>query len=298
MIRDLQAALGGAGLAVAFNAPFGGAIFVFEEVSRAFRLRLTVVTLIACISAIAVMRTLLGNQPNFDVVPLPTAPIWELAIFAVFGGFVGAMGVLYNRMTLGCIDLVAGLRRIPAEARAAMIGAIVGLVAWFAPTFVGGGDELCQDVLHGSVTLGGMLVIFAVRWFLGPLSYSAGTPGGLFSPLLLVGALMGAVCAFGWNALVPPSAAIAPAMFAVLGMVAFFTGVVRAPLTGVILIAEMTVQPHIAASMLTVAFGAMLSSSLLRGEPIYDTLRARMLAGPSGDLEHGARGDPETRRSV
>jgi chloride channel protein, CIC family len=276
-LREVQAALGGAGLAVAFNAPIGGAMFVFEEVSRAFRLRLTLLTLIGTASAIAVVRLILGDARDFSVAPLVEATPWRLGIYFLFGGALGLLGVLYNRTTLFFMDALARLRRWPAEARAALVGALVGLVAWFSPAFVGSGDPLTQQILNGGMPAAMLLLVVAIRWLVGPLSYSAGTPGGLFSPLLLVGAALGAVMAAGYNAVAPPAHAVSGAAFAVVGMAAFFTGVVRAPFTGIVLIAEMTGVTNLMDSMLASVFGAMLVSSLVRGEPIYDTLRRRML---------------------
>jgi len=97
--------------------------------------------------------------------------------------------------------------------------------------------------------------------------------------LLLVGAALGAIFATGVNELVPAEYVVSPVAFAVVGMAAFFTGVVRAPFTGIVLIAEMTATSNIMDAMLAAGFGAMLTSSLVRGAPIYDTLRLRMLAG-------------------
>jgi len=278
VMRDLQAALGGAGLAVAFNAPLGGAMFVFEEVAHAFRLRLTIVTLLGTAVAIVVARMILGDSPDFQVSSIAAGESWQLGVFVIFGGVLGLMGVGYNRTTIFCLDTLARLRSWPAEARAALVGALVGVVAWSAPALVGGGDAISQEILNGTLPLASLLIIFVVRWFVGPVSYSAGTPGGLFSPLLLVGAVLGALFVAGFNALVPPEYELSAVAFSVVGMTAFFIGVVRAPLTGIILIAEMTATTNLVVPMLAAGFGAMLTSSLIRGEPIYDTLRARMLA--------------------
>jgi len=277
VMRDLQSALGGAGLAVAFNAPVGGALFVFEELAHAFRLRLTIVTLLGTATAIAVARMILGGAPDFDVAPLAQEEPWTLVIYAIFGGLMGLLGVLYNRTTLFFMDTLERSKQWPIEIRAALVGGVVGVVGWFAPALVGGGDAVTQQILIGAVPLGGLLVIFCVRWFVGPLSYSAGTPGGLFSPLLLVGAALGALFVAGFNALAPSDYALSVVAFGVVGMTAFFTGIVRSPLTGIILIMEMTGTSTLMIPMMVAAFGAMLSASLVRGEPIYDTLRARML---------------------
>ncbi len=141
-LKDLQAALGGAGLAVAFNAPVGGALFVFEEVARAFRLRLTIVVLLGTATAIGVCRAILGNTPDFHVTALSSGPQWELVLYCLLGGALGLLGVLYNRTTVLCLDAFDRVKSLPPEVRAAIVGAIVGLVAWFLPTFTGGGDAL------------------------------------------------------------------------------------------------------------------------------------------------------------
>lgn len=273
---DIQAALGGAGLAVAFNAPAGGAIFVFEEVARAFRLRLTVVTLLGTTAAIVTARLILGNAPNFLVAPTAAGETWTLLLFTLLGSLLGLLGVLYNKCTILGLDALASLRSWPAELRAALVGALVGLAACAFPRLVGDGDPASQAVLTGTLPLAPVALIVVVRWFLGPLSYSAGTPGGLFSPLLLVGAALGASFAMACNSVLPAESSLSVVAFAVVGMTAFFTGVVRAPLTGIILISEMTATSTLMVPMLAAGFGAMISSSLVRGEPIYDTLRHRM----------------------
>jgi CIC family chloride channel protein len=277
VMQEVQAALGGAGLAVAFGAPVGGALFVFEEVARTFKLRLVILTLLGVGLAMAVSRWLLGNQSDFQVEPL-VSPASLLPAYAIVGLLLGILGVSYNRFIIFCLDLFERMRGLPAEARAALVGGIVGVVGWFGPDWVGGGDNLSQAILLGGVPTLTLLGILLVRWFLGPLSYAAGTPGGLFSPLLLVGASLGALCALGMNSLLPPSAAVSTVSFAVVGMAAFFTGVVRAPLTGAVLIAEMTASQDLIVPLLLASVSAMLSATWLRGEPIYDTLRKRMLA--------------------
>jgi len=107
------------------------------------------------------------------------------------------------------------------------------------------------------------------------LSYSLGTAGGLFAPLLVVGALTGALIAETVNALVP-AADLSPVAFAIVGMSTFFAAVVRAPITGVILIIEMTATTALAIPMILAAAMAVLVATAMKGEPIYDTLRGRL----------------------
>ncbi len=276
-LRDLQAALAGAGLAVAFNAPIGGALFVFEEVARSFRLQLTVLTLVATAVATAVARVLTGDSADFAVARVTLVPWSALLACVVLGGILGIFGVLYNRVTILAIDSMARIAPKIPETRAALIGGIVGLIGGFVPGWVGGGDPLNQSVLDGQLPALTLLAVLAVRWFIGPLSYAAGTPGGLFAPLLLVGSAAGYLFALGASVIFANGVGVEPASLAVIGMAAFFTGVVRAPLTSVVLIAEMTNSPGLLIPLAVASASAAMVATMLKGPPIYDTLRSRML---------------------
>jgi len=273
----LQAALAGAGLAVAFNAPIGGALFVFEEVARSFRLQLTVLTLVATAVATAVARVLTGDSADFAVARVTLVPWSALLACVVLGGILGIFGVLYNRVTILAIDSMARIAPKLPETRAALIGGIVGLIGGFVPSWVGGGDPLNQSVLDGQLPALTLLAVLAVRCFIGPLSYAAGTPGGLFAPLLLVGSAAGYLFALGASVPFADGLGVEPASLAVIGMAAFFTGVVRAPLTSVVLIAEMTNSPGLLLPLAVASASAAMVATMLKGPPIYDTLRSRML---------------------
>jgi chloride channel protein, CIC family len=273
--RTLTASLAGAGLGVAFSAPLGGAMFVFEEVARAFRTRLIVATLVASAAALTVSGWIVGGGPIFSVPNLPAGPHWHLALYALFGLALGALGVVYNRSVLLLLDLAGSIRRVPPEIIAGAVGGLVALLGVFAPFLIGGGGPLNENVLVGSYSLGTLLLIFIVRFFLGPLSYSLGTPGGLFAPLLVVGAVAGSLVASTLNSLMP-TLDLSPLAFAIVGMSTFFAAVVRAPLTGIILIIEMTATTSQVIPMLLAAGTAMIAAKLLNGPPIYDSLRERM----------------------
>ena len=273
--RILQAALGGAGLGVAFNAPAAGMLFSFEEVARSFRPRLTLVTLIGSATAITCSRLILGNRPDFLVGPVAAPAGWLIAVYVAFGAVTGVFGVAYNHLILRGLDLFGRFRRYPAELRAAAVGGVMGLLLWFAPLGAGGGDVLAQRVLGGAIGTGALAWYFLARFLAGPWSYSAGAPGGLFAPLLAVGAVWGALIHRLAEPLLPALGA-QPQALAIVGMSTFFAAVVRAPVTGIILIAEMTATTTLLVPMLAAAFAAVLVATLLRNEPIYDSLRARM----------------------
>lgn len=273
--RVLQTALGGAGLAVAFNAPLAGAVFVFEEVARSFRLRLALPTLIGSACAIGCSQAIVASRPDFVVAPVARPSGWSIGGFVVFGAATGLLGIAYNRLVVAGVDLFARYHRRPPELRAAVIGAVVGLVLWFDPLLAGGGEVLAQRALDGNLTTLALASYLLVRFVIGPWSYAAGTPGGLFAPLLAVGAVWGALASRAAHPVLP-AAATTPAAMAMVGMAAFFSVVVRSPLTGVILIVEMTATTTLLVPMLAACFAAVLVATLVRAEPIYDSLRARL----------------------
>jgi CIC family chloride channel protein len=112
-----------------------------------------------------------------------------------------------------------------------------------------------------------------LRFALGPLSYAAGTPGGLFAPILVIGSQSG----FLFGSITHPWLPVNPTALGVVGMAAFFTAVVRAPVTGIILVIEMTASFTLLLPMLSACFAAMLVTNLLGNPPIYDSLRERTL---------------------
>jgi CIC family chloride channel protein len=274
--RVLLAAGAGAGLATAFNAPIAGAVFVLEELVRRFDTRTTITTLGASAGAIAVARVLLGEAPDFRVEPLPYPGFGTVPIYLALGIVTGFLGVAYNRTILGTLTAAERLRGWPVELRAALIGAAVGLLAWFAPGLVSGGDAITQRVLAGSEAMVTVALVFILRFGLGAVSYAAATPGGLFAPMLVLGSqgglLFGTLCG-RWF----PDSAPHPTAFAVVGMAAFFTAVVRAPVTGIVLVIEMTASFTLLLPMLAACFAAMVVPTLLSSAPIYDALRPRTL---------------------
>jgi chloride channel protein, CIC family len=275
-MRIVAAAGAGAGLAVAFNAPIGGSIFVFEELTSSFTPWLMVATLATALVAVWIMRLLLGNALDFSVRQVSLTQIWRIGPFLALGALLGAVGAVYNAATVGLLRFADSLPSLSSINRAAIIGATVGLVAWFAPATVGGGETLTQAILTGHYAVGGLMAIFLARVLLGPWSYAAGTPGGIFAPLLVLGASSGALFAGVLNHFAPHPG-ISPIALAVVGMAAVFSASVRAPLTGIVLTVEMTGRGDLTLALLGASLMAILVSMLLKSEPIYETLKRRML---------------------
>jgi chloride channel protein, CIC family len=280
--RVLLAAGAGAGLAVAFNAPIAGAIFVLEELVRRFDTKIAIAALGTSGTAILISRLFLGDAPDFQVAisdaasagtgPLPYSVAATWPLYFVLGIGAGFVAAVYNRTLLAAVAIAKRLGRWPVELQAGVIGAAVAILAWFAPELVGGGDDITQRLLSTGAGLTMLPLVFLLRFGLGALSYAARTPGGLFAPMLVLGAqlgyLVGALLRLAF-----PHLEIDPEAFAVVGMAAFFAGVVQAPVTGIVLVTEMTAAFTMLLPMLAACFAAMLAANLVRSAPIYDALR-------------------------
>ncbi len=274
-IRVLVAAGAGAGLATAFNAPIAGAVFVLEELVRRFEPRIAIAALGASALAIAVARMLLGQEPDFHVPAQPYPGFGTVPVHLALGLLAGAAGALYCRLVLGLLRAGDRLGGWHPALRAALIGALVGALAWFSPGLAGGGDPLTQRTLDVVDPLSTICLVFALRFLLGPLSYMAPTPGGLFAPMLVLGAQIGVAFALVLGPIFP--SAPAPAAMGIVAMAAFFTAVVRAPLTGIVLVTELTGSFTLLLPMLAACFAAMAVPALVGVRPLYDALRDRLL---------------------
>jgi chloride channel protein, CIC family len=289
----VDAAGAGAGLAAAFNAPMSGAIFVFEELTSSFNPYLLVAATAAATAAVAVSRLVFGNQFDFIVKQAGLTTLWKVWPFAILGILIGVVGALYNRIIILLLRIGDSYVKLNSVLRAAAIGAVIGMIAWFAPTLVGGGDNLTQAILSSSLTIRALMLIFFFRFFIGPLSYAAGVPGGLFAPMLVLGASFGALFGQLMNRL-EPGLGVSPLACAVVGMGTLFSACVRAPLTGTILSVEMTGRGDLTLGLLGASMVAIVVAMWLENEPIYESLKRRMMEQQTPAkkrkilVEHGA----------
>lgn len=275
--QTLIGAGAGAGLAAAFNAPLAGFVFVLEELQRDFSPHMFGTALVASVTADVITRGLSGQLPSFHVARYPVPPLPALPIFALLGLVTGLAGVAYNRCLLGSLNLFARLSRLPVWAGPAAVGALAGLVGWFAPGALGGGHRIAETILAGHVALAAIPLLFAAKFVLSMLSYGCGVPGGIFAPLLVLGALLGLAIGQIAHHLVP-GLVTDPAVFAVVGMAAYFTAIVRAPLTGIVLIVEMTSNYDQMLALLVACLISYAVADALGDRPVYEALLERDLA--------------------
>ncbi|HEV8238849.1 MAG TPA: H(+)/Cl(-) exchange transporter ClcA [Thermoanaerobaculia bacterium] len=273
--QTLIAAGAGAGLAAAFNAPLAGVIFVLEELRRDFAPGTLTAGFVASVTGDVVTRYLLGQLPVFHVARALVPPLSNLPVFAALGLAAGLAGVGFNRTLLASLRTFDRFRERPL-AVGAVVGAAVGLTGWFAPSVLGGGGRLVQQTLTGQVSLAVLPLLLLLRFTLTMGSYGSGAAGGIFAPLLVIGAQLGLLVGLVGERLLPAVVA-QPTAFAVVGMGALFAAIVRAPLTGIVLILEMTENYSLMLPLLLACFVAYLFADLLRDEPIYEALLERDL---------------------
>jgi chloride channel protein, CIC family len=261
----------GAGLAVAFNAPLAAVVFVVEELLHRFSTRVFSAALTACITGTVVLRLMLGNRVDFSGPRLTELPATVLPGYLLLGLLAGLLAVAYNVCLLGGLRMADRAAHWPHGAKGALVGAAVGLVAWFAPGLVGGGENIAQSAILNGIALPLLCWFLLARFVLMIASYSTGAPGGIFAPLLALGALLGGAFANIEAILVHHS--IDPAPYAIVAMAACFTGIVRSPLTGVVLLLEMTGSWPLILPMMAASIMAYCLPELLHNPPIYDSLR-------------------------
>jgi chloride channel protein, CIC family len=287
-LRPLLASGAGAGLAAIFNAPLAGFMFTLEELRRPLLARTYTNTLVAVVCAVMVARALTGQLPSFAVRGFPAPPLASFPLVLVIGVVAGLIGVAFNRSLLGLHRLALRVRAVPPWCLPGIVGAAAGLLAWWLPDATGGGHAFAQRLLTGEYAagLGFLLLLLVAKFGLTVASYASGAPGGIFAPMLVLGAITGVVVGQASQALFP-ALAPTPTAFAVLGMAAVFTSSVRAPLTGITLILEMTAETAQLFALCAACLVAYLVAEGLRDRPIYDALleddleRRRAAPGPA-----------------
>ena len=291
--RRLFIAAGAAsGLSAAFNAPLSGLVFVLEELQGRTASSGFFVAAIACLTADMVCRVTLGQFPVFRL-PLMEAPALSLLpLFLLLGALCGLLGVLFNQCLLYSSRVLAsrsrpGLTFLTWSVWAAM----TAYVGWQAPEVLGSGQRFVGVVLAGdTLALASIPAYFLLRFVLTVGSYGTGVAGGIFSPILVLGALVGLglgdVASLGFAGM-----DVDPRVFAVVGMAAYFTGVVRAPLTGIVLIIEMTGNYGLVLPLFSACFAALTTADALHDLPIYEALLERDLAQSTASPQRRQAGD-------
>ncbi|XYK62404.1 H(+)/Cl(-) exchange transporter ClcA [Serratia marcescens] len=281
-----------AGLSAAFNAPLAGILFIIEEMRPQFRYNLISIkaVFIGVIMSSVVFQLFNGQGAVIAVDKLSSAPINTLWLYLVLGAIFGAVGVGFNALIFRTQDMFARLhggRMRNVLLMGGLLGGVCGILGLIQPEAAGGGFGLIPIAAAGNYSVGMLMFIFITRIFTTLLCFGSGAPGGIFAPMLALGTLFGT--AFGLaGAHLFPQYGIEAGTFAIAGMGALFAATVRAPLTGIVLVLEMTDNYQLILPMIITCLGATVVAQLLGGKPLYSSILARTLQKQEAQLAREA----------
>ncbi|MCH5320197.1 MAG: chloride channel protein [Eubacterium sp.] len=266
---------GGAGLAAAFNAPLAGVMFMLEEIHRTIDKSIICMGIVACITADFISKIFFGqdNIFTYETANIPLRYYWLLVIL---GALLGLLGCGYNIIMSKGQDLFKKLTKIPAWVKMIVVFIISGVVALFIPEITGGGHEMVLLLLKSKPELSVLIFLLAAKFIFSVISFGSGAPGGIFFPLLILGTYIGAIFA---NIVIPLFNLNENLWqeFVVIAMAGIFASIVRAPLTGIILVFEMTGNLESLLPLATVSLISYAIANLIGVNPIYETLLEKIL---------------------
>lgn len=266
----------GAGITTAFNAPLGGILFVIEEMREEFKvsfLSLQAVFL-GCVSACIVYQWMISPAPVLELGSYSDVPLFSLWLYILFGAFFGVIGVCSNfailqlRFYLGklydklnCSFVLVGL----------FLGGLFSVFAVALPEVANGGFALIPKVIEGVYALWPLLLICFARFIATIFCFGSGAPGGIFSPTLALGTVFGVFIGMILQFLFPEYD-IQLSACAVIGMSALFASTIRAPLTGITIVLEMTNSYLLLLPIILACATATLVAQFLKGQPLYTAI--------------------------
>ena len=283
----------GAGLAAIFSAPLAGVIFCIEELRRRFSQEILLAAVTAAISASFVVKIVFGVRPVFETITatplsipavitifdlemiaaMSAAPLKFAALFILLGIICGIIGAYFSKALIFALDTYDRLK-IFGRKRFAIPLLLAIPLGIKLPQVLGCGNVLVDEILITHLSLSLLIILLAGKILYTLISFGTNAPGGLFLPVLVIGALIGNVFARIGNAL-HFFTADWTTLFIIFGMAAFFAAVVKAPVTGSILILELTGQFSHLVGLIVVSSAAFLISDLCGGEPIFSALLER-----------------------
>lgn len=273
--RILMTAGAGAGLAAAFNAPLAGVIFGLEEMQKNISPALLLTGITASITAATVTEVVFGMSPVFSMGYLLPLPLNLFDVLVAAGIVIGLLGRLFNIALAYSLNTYSRLG-LSGMKKPLVPLALAGILGFVLPEILGGGNLLVDSLVVTDYTIGFLCLLFVGKFLFTMICFGSGVPGGIFLPMLVLGAAGGAVLA---KLLV--LAGLLPAMYyadiIVFGMAAYFSSVVKSPVTGSILILEMTGSFQHMLALLVVSLTAYVISDLTGGRPVYDELLDRAL---------------------
>lgn len=269
------------GITAAFNAPLAGVLFVLEEINHGFDKTLVFIALVSAIVSDFISKSIFGQSTALTF-PIHNIPLESYWLLVVLGVVIGLLGYVYNVGMIKSSDLVNSLK-IPSWLKFVLVFMVSGVVALTIPEISDGGHFMMDMLGVAMPSLGVLVLLLVMKYLFSMFSFSSGAPGGIFLPILVLGAYIGAV----FGSIVVPTFGFQQALiykFVVISMAGFFAATVRSPITGVVLIAEMCGSTESLVAMIIVSLIAYVVPTLLGNEPIYESLYDRLLVNKNREF--------------
>ncbi len=274
----------GAGMAAAFNAPLAGIMFVLEEIHHSFDKNILCMGIVSTVTADYVSKLFFGQSTifNYDTVNFPLKHYWILILLGIA---IGLAGVGYTKIMLFLQDLYKKIS-IPNYIKLPFIFLVSGGVGLVLPQVLCGGHNMVEFLMNEHPGTGIMFGLLVAKFVFGAVCFASGAPGGTLYPLCILGTYLGAVLGgFAIDGLGLPEGLWEE--FAVIGMAGFFSATIKSPITGVVLVFELTGNMNNLLPLVTVALISYATSNLLGSEPIYEALSARLASDKSSETRTG-----------
>lgn len=265
-LRLLLACGAAAGFAAAYDAALSGAIFIAEIVYGTLAMRRLGPLMVASVVANVTVHQVLGYAPVYVIPPLHVASLWELPLFLLMGLALGALAPLF----MGVLDGARRLtQRLPLglPLKLALGGLIVGAISAWRPQVWGNGYSVVNDVLHAPWPLLLVFTVLIAKVLATAATAGSGAVGGVFTPTIFVGAMLGMLAGSVAHALWPGSSM--PVVYAVIGMGAFLAATTHAPLMSFLIVFEMTLEYQLVPALMLSCLAAYHVSRAIRPQSIY-----------------------------
>lgn len=279
-----------AGLAAAFNAPLAGVMFSLEEVHKHFSPLVLLSAMSASLTADFVSKYFFGLKPVFNFENITPLPLKSYGFIILLGIIVGVFGVLYNYVLLKTQDIYREQSWLPIHLRPVVPFIIAGVLGLALPQVLGGGHSIIETLINENPGMKMLLILLLGKFIFSMISFGSGAPGGIFFPLLVLGALTGAIYGntlvhfFNFNPEYINN-------FIILAMAGYFTAIVRAPITGSILITEMTGSFTHLLSLSLISIVAYAVADSMGSTPVYESLLERLIKNRGKNELEGSSGD-------
>ncbi len=270
-IKTLLPVGAAAGLAAAFNTPIAAVTFTMEELVGDLNARVLGSIVLASVSAAVVERAILGNEPVFHVPAYSLQHPVEFIFYAILGVLAGLMSVVFIQGLLRVRERCQSHKGVKAVLITGLGGLVIGVIAVFRPEIMGVGYTTVNQALNQSLPIYLLLVLAVLKLAGTIISYATGTAGGIFAPSLFMGAMVGGSLGWVTHALFP-SVSAGYGAYALVGMGAVFAGVIRTPMTSVLIIFEMTQDYNIILPLMVANLVSFWISRHLQREGTYESL--------------------------